>query len=83
MKVYVRTLWGDDKPVLWENPAQRDALRQYLNDQGFYVLTGIGDSLDVHVLDYSESWDIKLMKKGLDKLQKVWYTFIKRQKETE
>lgn len=81
MKTHVRTLWADDKKPLWDNHDQREALRKYLNDEGFYVLTGIGDSLEVYAVDYEESWDIKLMKKSLDKLGKVWYTLIKKQKE--
>lgn len=81
MKIYIRTLWGNDEKPLWDNVAQRDALRQYLNDQGFYVLTGAGDSLDVHALDYTEPWDIVLLKKTLDKFSKVWYTLIRRKKE--
>lgn len=72
MKVYIRTLWGNDEKPLWDNDAQRDALRQYLNDQGFYVLTGAGDSLDVHALDYTEPWDIVVLKKSLNRIQKGW-----------
>lgn len=81
MKIYIRTLWGNDEKPLWDNVAQRDALRQYLNDQGFYVLTGAGDSLDVHALDYTEPWDIVVLKKSLDKLAKVWYTLTRTKKE--
>lgn len=78
MKILVRTLWASDPRPLWETPAQRDALRWYLNDQGFYVLTGGGDSLEVYVFEYAEPLDVKLAKKALDKLQKVWYTFFKK-----
>lgn len=82
MKIYIRTLWGNDPKSLWSNQAQREALRLYLNEQGFYVLSGIGDSLDVHALEYYEPWDIKILKKSLDKCAKVWYTLAKRnQKE--
>lgn len=77
MKIYIRTLWGNDPKPLWDNDAQRDALRAYLNGEGFYVLTGAGDSLEVYALDYFEPWDIKLMKKSLDKLSKVWYTLTR------
>lgn len=78
MKIYVRTLWGNDEKPLWESVAQRDALRLYLNEQGFYVLTGAGDSLDVYALEFYEPWDIKILKKSLDKCQKFWYTLIKK-----
>lgn len=81
MKVYIRTLWGNDNKPLWDNKEQREALRLYLNDQGFYVLTGAGDSLDVHAISYDEAWDIKFMKKVLDKFQKSWYAVVRKQKE--
>jgi hypothetical protein len=81
MKTHVRTLWGNDEKPLWDNPAQRDALRLYLNDQGFYVLTGASDSLDVYAVEYTEPWDIHLLKKSLDKLSKVWYTLTRTKKE--
>lgn len=80
-KVYVRTLWACDPKPLWSNYDQREGLRKYLNDEGFYVLSGAGDSLEVYAIDYSEEWDIKIMKKALDKLGKVWYTLIRKQKE--
>lgn len=81
MKTHIRTLWAGGKFPLWDNAEQREALRLYLNDQGFYVLTGIDDSLDVHAIDYTEAWDIRLLKKGLDKIQKSWYTLLRKQKE--
>lgn len=77
MKTLVRTLWGNDVKPLWENENQRDALRQYLNDMGFYVLTGNGDWLEVYVVDYLEPLDIRLAKKALDRIQKAWYLIIK------
>lgn len=81
MKVYIRTLWGNDPKPLWDNDAQRDALRGYLNDEGFYVLTGAGDSLEVYAIDHTQEWDIRFTKKVLDKLQKSWYTLTRRKKE--
>lgn len=74
MKTFIRTLWGIDPKPLWDNPAQRDALKEYLNGLGFYVLTGAGDSLEVYVTEYAEPLDIVLAKKALDKIKKVWYT---------
>lgn len=75
MKVYIRTLWAGDPKPLWSNYDQREGLRRYLNDEGFYVLTGAGDSLEVYALDYTEEWDIRLAKKALDKLAKLWHTW--------
>lgn len=80
MKIFIRSLWGNDSKPLWESAAQRDALRLYLNEQGFYVLTGAGDSLEVYALEYYEPWDIKILKKSLDKCAKVWYTLTKEAK---
>jgi hypothetical protein len=81
LKIYLRTLWANDPKSLWSNEAQREGLRKCLNDEGFYVLTGAGDSLEVYAIDYTEAWDIRLAKKALDKCEKVWYTLIRKQKE--
>lgn len=82
-KVFIRTLWACDAKPLWESQEQRDALRNYLNDQGFYVLTGAGNSLEVYAIDYDESWDIKFTKKVLDKLEKSWYTLTRKKEVTK
>lgn len=59
-KLFVRTLWGEDKKHGWVNEAQRNDIKEYLNDQGFYVLSGPGNSLDVFVMQYdNEPIDIK------------------------
>lgn len=76
MKTYIRTLWGNDLKPLWYNEAQREGLRHYLNDEGFYALTGAGDSLEVYAIDYTEAWDIRFTKKALDKLGKAWYKYL-------
>lgn len=79
MKTFVRALWGDEPRSLWTSAAQREALRQHLNDQGFYVLTGAGDSLEVYVISEDEAaWDIRLLEKSLDRIQKLWYALIKK-----
>lgn len=78
MKIFIRALWGDDPKPLWDNEIQREALRKHLNDQGFYVLTGAGDSLEVHVIDYDEAFDVKIVKKALDRIQKAWYIILGR-----
>lgn len=81
MKVYIRTLWGNDEIPLWSNADQREGLRQYLNDLGFHAVTGTGDSLEVNAIDYTEPIDIRLAKKSLDKIQNLWYALIKKKKE--
>lgn len=77
MKTHLRTLWGNDELALWANETQRDGFRKHLNDYGFYVLTGVGDSLEVYAIDYTEPLDVRLAKKALDKIQKTWYTLVK------
>ena len=78
MKKYIRTLWGDDMRPLWDNEDQREGLRRYLNDIGFYVLTGIGDSLDIHAISYQMPLDVKMVNKVLDGIQKEWYKYIQK-----
>lgn len=79
MKVFIRTLWSDDKRgALWTTEHQKQALKNYLNDLGFYVLTGAGDSLEVYAIDYDEALDIKVAKKSLDKIRKVWYNIVRK-----
>ena len=74
MKVYIRTLWGDSvRRSWWSNDHQKEALRNYLNDIGFHVLSGPGDSLEVYAVDYSEPLDILAMKKILEISRKSWY----------
>jgi hypothetical protein len=77
MKVYIKTLWGDDTRHLWANETQRDSLRTYLNHEGFYVVTGAGDSLEVYAINYMEPIDIVISKNILAKLQNLWYAYIK------
>lgn len=76
-KIYIRTLWAEGKFPLWDNVDQREGLRKELNDLGFYVLTGAGDSLEVSVTEDAEPWDIRAAKKVLDKFQKSWYALIR------
>jgi len=49
MKIFIRTLRNSYRQTLWCNEIERSRLRDRLNDDGFYVLTGMGDSLDVYV----------------------------------
>lgn len=80
MKIHVRTLWADPSRPLWMNEHQKDALKNYLNDLGFYVLTGVGDSLDVFAISYENPWDIAVLMKSLDKIEKAWYKIVGRKK---
>lgn len=81
MKTYIRTLQGKDPKPLWDNDTRRERLRLYLNDKGFYVFTGPGDSLDVYISDHTKIRDIRLAQKILDKLERIQYTLIMKQKE--
>lgn len=82
-KIFIRTLWGSNADPLWRNDAEREALRRYLNAIGFYVLSGDGDWLEVHAIDYSDPMDIRIAKKFFDKIGKVWYTLIRRKEATK
>lgn len=74
MKIYIRTLWGDNvRRAWWTNEHQREALRNYLNDIGFHVLHGPGDSLEVYAFNYKEPVDIRVMKKILAIARNSWY----------
>lgn len=81
MKIYVRTLWNDDRRGGWFNDDEREGLRKYLNDMGFYVITGAGDSLDVFAVEPWTPLEIALIKKVLDKTRKSWYTILRRNQE--
>lgn len=77
MKTHIRTLWGDDKRrAWWSHENQRDALRNYLNEAGFYVLTGPGDSLEVYAIAYDEPVDVRYMRKILDIARRSWRSSI-------
>ena len=74
MKTFIRTLWGENvRRSWWSNEHQKEALRNYLNDIGFYVLSGPGDSLEVYALEDSEPIDIRVMKKILAIAKNSWY----------
>lgn len=77
MKIHVRTLWGDDDRPLWYNESSRRALQRHLNDLGFYVLAGVGDSLDVYVIEYAEPLDVLCAKNMLAKIKDLWYTELR------
>ena len=76
MKVYIRTLWSEQPKPLWINDRQKEALKNYLNDLGFYVLSGVDDSLDVFAVSYETTLDIAILLKSLDKIQKSWYKLV-------
>jgi len=63
MKIFIRTLRNDRQNTLWINTLQREVLRQRLNSLGFYVLSGIEDSLYVYVIRYSSVYtDLKTLR---------------------
>ncbi len=57
MKTFVRTLWEyEGKKHLWDSEYKRLQVQKYLNTLGFYVLTGLEDSLDVYVIENNRNW---------------------------
>lgn len=56
MQVFIRTLRNTRQETLWINTLQRETLRLKLNTLGFYVLSGIEDSLLVYAIKEDESW---------------------------
>jgi len=57
-KVFIRTLRNEYRRTLWVNESDRERRRVQLNEDGFYVLTGTGDSLDVYVIQVEDTMDI-------------------------
>lgn len=74
MKIHLKTLYGNSPKSFWLDWRGRDALRMRLNQKGFYVLTGIDDSLDIYLDVVRKPLDIRLIEKGLEKLAKICYT---------
>lgn len=56
MKNFIKTLYAGEH----YKEGRRDVLRQQLNDDGFYVLTGAGDSLQVFTLTDDIQFEDKL-----------------------
>ncbi len=54
MKIHLRTLYTQDG--YWSIEDERERLRDQLNELGFYVLHGIGDSLEVYAIPESSLW---------------------------
>lgn len=52
-KVLVRVL-DNIENSLWDNDHQKELLRQRLNDDGFYVISGKNDCLEVYAIKYKE-----------------------------
>lgn len=75
-KHFIRTLWNAGHRPLWSNQIQKSALQDHLNELGFYVLDGPGDSLDVYVTSEYEPADIRAAKKVLDNIKKVFNTYF-------
>lgn len=73
MKKFIRTLWSYSirNKQLWRNEVEKEKLLKYLNDLNFYVLHGINDSLDVHVIEDNIPIDVRLIKYIEDKMLKI------------
>lgn len=74
MKTFIRSLTKTKQNSLWDNEEQREKLRDYLNSVGFYVLHGPLGSLSVYAIADEDPYDVKILKKALDKFSKAWYT---------
>lgn len=54
-KIFIRTLWGYQH--YWWDDSGRFKLRDLLNNLGFYVIHGTGDSLEVYALKEKLWWE--------------------------
>jgi hypothetical protein len=69
MKTFIRTLRPTSACPLWHNETERARVKQDLNDFGFYVLTGVGDSLDVYAICDEKPLELVL----LEKIMRWWH----------
>jgi hypothetical protein len=76
MKTFIRALWAEPPRPLWNDEHQKIALKNHLTDCGFHVVHGIGDTLDVYAISDDTPWDIKIIEKVLEKIEKSWYAWI-------
>lgn len=49
-KIFLRTLQNTPTKKIWYTREEMDRLRDYLNAQGFYVLHGVDETLDVYTI---------------------------------
>jgi hypothetical protein len=78
MKIFIRTLYKERMRPLWWSDYQREELRQYLNDLGFYVLTGAGDSLEVYAIYDEKPLESVILKEVIEKIGNFWYAYKRR-----
>jgi hypothetical protein len=83
MKIFIRTLYKEPVRPLWWSSHQREELRQYLNDLGFYVLTGAGDSLEVYAIYDEKPLESVILKEVIEKIGNFWYAYKRRKHEKE
>lgn len=67
MKTFIKTLYADED----YEAGQRDSLREKLNADGFYVLTGAGDSLQVYALAQQEYFEQRVVRVLVEFFRKV------------
>ena len=58
MKVFIRTIRNTDRKVYWISPIDRENQRRRLNEFGFYVVTGVDDTLDVYAIREDDMSDV-------------------------
>ncbi len=69
MKVFIRTLEPQERnKVLWDSEYKRLKLQSYLNRLGFYVLTGLENSLDVYAIKENDNYTIQDLQRILKTL---------------
>lgn len=58
MKKLIKTIKRIEQDhVYWHDKYSQEQLRRELNDLGFYVLTGLDDTLDVYVILPKHWWE--------------------------
>lgn len=71
-KIHLRTIFPCDQKVGWDNDEQRESLKQYLNDLGFYAVTQGHDWIEVYAIQSYTPVDVKLCKNLLKFVKNMW-----------
>ena len=58
-RVFIRTLENTKTKTFWHSEGGMERLRAELNECGFYVIHGVGESLDVYAVE-TGTMDLKL-----------------------
>lgn len=77
MRIWIRTLWGEIEPASWQTAEGRHQLQKYLNEQGFYVLTGFGDALEVYAISEDTPPDVATYRRIIATIERTWSTIKK------